>query len=182
VLLAIKPFVRDLEFVVFRHPTHKQRLIQPVWGRFVSWYEFRKQHGAAVVIESQRPGPLRWPLSLGVESRAELDRLRADGHRVERTRRGYMIHPTSESLRNTVLFRTLLHEIGHHVDFEMSDQDTWRSKSSRVKESYAHRFADMAITALRMEGQAPFPSALDPESMSREGLNPAWFSAQSQAL
>lgn len=36
VLCAIEPFVRTLDMVVFRHPTQKQRLMQPVWGRFVS--------------------------------------------------------------------------------------------------------------------------------------------------
>lgn len=178
VLGAISTFVRSLDFVVFRHPTQKQRLMQPVWGRFVSWYDFRQQNGAAVIIESQRLAPIRWPLSLGVESRAELERLREDGHRVERTRRGYDIHPTEETMRNTVLYRTLLHEIGHHVDFDRSDLETWWGKNSRVKEDYAHRFAEMAMVALRTGAKAPFPPMLDFDAMSVEGLDPAWFVLQ----
>jgi hypothetical protein len=182
VLCAIEPFVRTLEMVVFRHPTQKQRLMQPVWGRFVSWYDFRQQQSAAVIIESQRLAPIRWPLSLGLESRAELERLREDGHRIERTRRGHDIHPSSESMRNTVLFRTLLHEVGHHVDFNRSDLETWWGKNSRVKEDYAHRFADMAMATLRDEGNAPFPPLQDFDAMRREGLDPVWFVADPQLL
>ncbi|MGS5089818.1 ImmA/IrrE family metallo-endopeptidase [Hydrogenophaga sp. A37] len=182
VLGAIATSVRDLEFVVFRHPSSKQRLLRPVWGRAVFWYEFRKQHGAAVIIESQRPGMVRWNRSQGPDGRAELDRLRADGHRVERTRRGYEVHQTPESMRNTVLFRTLLHEVGHHVDFDRSDVETWKGKNSRVKEDYAHRFAGMAVAYLSNEGHVPFPPLLDHESMRHEGLDPAWFVADPQVL
>ena len=156
--------------------------MQPVWGRFVSWYDFREQHGASVIIESQRLASIRWPLSIGLESRDELERLRADGHCVERTRRGYDIQPTAETMRNTVLFRTLLHEVGHHVDFDLSDVESWMGKNSRVKEEYAHRFAEMAMAVLRKEGQAPFPPLLDFDSMRGEGLDPAWFVANPQVL
>lgn len=182
VLGAVSEYLRDLDFVVFRHPTSKQRQMSPVWGRTVFWFEFRKQHGAAVIIESQRHGMVRWNRSQGPEGRAELDRLRADGHRIERTLRGYEVHQTPESMRNTVLFRTLLHEVGHHLDFDRSDFETWKGKNSRVKEDYAHRFAERAKASLNSGGHAPFPPLLDHDAMRQEGLDPAWFVADSQLL
>lgn len=40
----------------------------------------------------------------------------ADGHHVVRDRRCWNIRPNVASIRNTQLYRTVLHEIGHFVD------------------------------------------------------------------
>ncbi|MDJ0797430.1 MAG: hypothetical protein QNJ51_11470 [Calothrix sp. MO_167.B12] len=46
----------------------------------------------------------------------ELERLREDGHRTATDKRHYLISSTLDSIRNTQLYRTLHHEIGHYVD------------------------------------------------------------------
>ena len=46
----------------------------------------------------------------------ELARLRADGHTAQRTRRHWLVTPSPDALRCTLLWRTLLHELGHIAD------------------------------------------------------------------
>lgn len=175
-------FLQGVPLVVFRQPSRKQRVLNPVWGRAVFWFDFGRDGGSAVVIEAQCFKPIRWGPLLSLEERLELNRLSADGHRVERVRRGYEIHMTPESLRNTVLYRTLLHEIGHHVDFDLSSAEEWAGKTKKTKEDLAHRFASNGLELLKSQGLAPFAPLLDAAAMSRDGLDVAWFVAEPQDL
>lgn len=163
------------DFVVMRQPTRKQRILHHVWGRAVFHFDLAENRGAAVMLEAQTIKPFAWTDSLGPDSRQELDRLRADGHDVRRVKRGFQVHPTGASLRNTMLYRTLLHEIGHHVDFRKCSVDEWASKLPREKEYFAHRYATELAASLRLRGVLPFDGLFDPASMLREGLQPQWF-------
>jgi len=160
---------------VLRQPTRKQRILSPVWGRAIYSFDVSSYHGPAIVIEAQDTAPVIWPTSLDPVRCRELDRLRADGHDVRRTRRGIEIHVTPSSLRNTVLYRTLLHEIGHHVDFKRCPESEWNSRTSTEKDDYAHRYARGAFQALELRGVIPFAPALDAHSLEQSRLSVEWF-------
>lgn len=113
------------DFIVLRQPTRKQRILCPVWGRAIFHFDIDKYSGAAIVIEAQDLSPVRWRVSITAERARELDRLRQDGHTIRTTRRAIDILVTPNSLRNTVLYRTLLHELGHHVDYHRSSEEDW---------------------------------------------------------
>ena len=165
-----------LGMVVLRQPTRKQRVLRPVWGRAV--FAFRPPQGAdapAVVLDAQSLAPLRWPNSLVVEDAQELDRLRADGHSVQPDRRGLRIAVTPQSMRATLLQRTVLHELGHLLDRQRHSAASWASKLAREREDTAHRYAAQAWARWLMYGRAPFPPIVDEAQMHSEGLNPAWF-------
>lgn len=167
--------LETIDLVVMRQPTRKQRILRPVWGRAVFHFDVDAFDGSAIVLEAQTVEPFTWSLSLTPEDARELDRLAADGHRIVRGRRRYEISPTQESLRNTVLFRTLLHELGHHVDFRDCDLEEWRTRTPSRKEDFAHRYAATTLARLRSEGTCPFPPRIDTNGMEGLGLEAGWF-------
>jgi hypothetical protein len=105
--------VLAFDFIVMRQPTRKQRILCPVWGRAIFSFDIDKYSGSAIVIEAQDLSPVEWRSSIDPERKRELDRLRQDEHEIHNTPRGVEIRVTRNSLRNTVLYRTLLHELGH---------------------------------------------------------------------
>jgi hypothetical protein len=164
---------------VFRQPTHKQRLIAPVWGRlfftadFGSSFKTRGIIGPAISLEAVDPEKiLRWSTSLDPDDLAELERLRSDGHSIEQIGKKYIITMTRKSVRQTQLFRTLLHEIGHWVDwlekvempankggnFDKLVDDYWRRPKAE-REAFAKRYA----TAMRPRmSEGPLPERAMP--------------------
>jgi hypothetical protein len=129
-----------------RQSSRREERGHPVWGRMLYWVvPGPGEGGACVVLEAQpRSLTVRWGRHLAPEDLLELERLRLDGHRVEQTRRGHLVHCTPETIRNTQLLRTLPHEIGHFVDRKRYDETPevyWR-KSELEKESFAHRYAE----------------------------------------
>ncbi len=167
--------LQAFDFIVMRQATRKQRILRPVWGRAVFCFDIDEYTGAAIVIEAQDLGPVAWPRSTDPESKRELDRLRQDGHEIRTTRRGIDIRVSPTSLRNTVLHRTLLHELGHHVDYNRSSQDQWEGKTRSAKEDYAHRYALDLYERLAKQNALPFAAIVDDESLTADGLTREWF-------
>ena len=165
-----------LGVVVLRQPTRKQCVLRPVWGRAVfAWRPPQGVDTPAVVLDAQSLMPLRWPRSLGMEDVQELNRLRADGHDVQPDRRGWRIAVTPQSLRATMLNRTVLHELGHLLDRQRHSSGSWASKPPREREDFAHRHAAREWARLNEQAWAPFAPIADEAQMQSEGLNPAWF-------
>ncbi len=167
--------LKAVDLIVLRQPTRKQALLSPVWGRAIFWFETVGFSGPAIVLEAQSGKPYRWARRVHPESARELERLRTDGHGIQRSTRGVTVRPTPTSLRHTVLYRTLLHELGHHVDFRRSTQAEWESKTSSTKEDFAHRYATEKLRLLADSRAVPFSPVLDLAAMKRDQLKPEWF-------
>lgn len=190
-LLSLAPpdDLAGVDLILLRQPTRKQQGLRPVWGRLAYYAETGKYSGRAIFLEAQQPGvPFRWRRSLTPEDAAEFDRLRADGHEIEGDRRAFSIKPTLVSIRATQLYRTLPHELGHHVDYmakvsesarDEADYDRLRelyfSRPQCEREAFAHRYADELSDRLRREGAIPFQRMDDPDAIERAGLDPGWF-------
>jgi hypothetical protein len=160
-----------IDLMVFRQPTRKQAQQNPVWGRLRYCAAVGNHLGPAVYLEAQKIGAsLRWSRKLSLDSQAELARLRDDGHMVTENRREFVITPSENSIRNTLLYRTVLHEIGHWVqydrealdettglseDFDLA-YDLYFSKPDVEREHFAHRYATETATLLRSKGVLPF--------------------------
>lgn len=190
-MLGLMP-ARDLaglHTVVLRQPTKKQRILSAVWGRLLYYAEFGERRGPAIIIEAQRVGGvIGWPRSLTPDDAEEIERLRDDGHSVTCDRR-WRVQTTLESCRNTQLFRTLPHELGHHVHHtreveaparEGVDQrdelnDRYFRKPQREREDFAHRYARETVERLAAAGSVPFPRIVDDVNMKRWKLDRAWF-------
>jgi hypothetical protein len=182
-----------LEFFILRQPKRKEQTLRSVWGRLAYGLEVGAYRGPAVILEAvDLSRPRRWPKSLPPEEVVELDRLRADGHRVTTTRHEHIIQSDLAASRATQLYRTLPHEIGHWVDYRQkvvlaadpsqSFDELWERYFRRPvaeREAFAHRYADELGARLRARGALPFERLFDPEGMRRDGLQPRDFTAPS---
>lgn len=115
---------------------------------------------------------LKWPRRLSVDDRKEFERLVRDGHEFQQTRRYYEAAFDPVGTRNTQLYRTLPHEIGHYVHYltvverpghddenfegwKKRDEKYW-SISTDEKERFAHRYAADLCRKLAERGVIPF--------------------------
>jgi hypothetical protein len=180
------PDLAGINFLVLRQPKRKEETLRPCWGRLAYWVNIGAHGGPTVILEGIEPGrPMRWSRSLKPDDAAELERLRADGHKIKATGRGHVVEPTLETARATQLYRTLLHEIGHWVDYlehvkrpaalapysflELSDRYYQRPPTER--EAFAHSYAERVGALLRAAGVIPFDRLFDSTRVRRAGLD-----------
>jgi hypothetical protein len=181
---------------VLRQPRRKEAILSAVWGRLAYGGEIGRPQdglfaGPAVFLESTTPDfEFSLSASMRPDAQAEFERLRRDGHVITRIGRRFAIQCSVDTVRNTQLYRTMLHEIGHWVDWlqkvqravpppEIRDDDYfWRERlqheydhrPSQERETFANRYADRMWTLLSDSGVIPFARKLD-----FEGLDPADF-------
>jgi hypothetical protein len=164
--------VAGLKLLVMRQPTRKQELLRGVWGRCVFEAQFGSRKGPAIMLEAMDSSSrYRWSRKLSIEYQAELDRLSHDGHQLIRDRRGTTIKVNESSVRSTILFRTLLHEAGHWVDWKervlrvkaaphdperQQLQNAYFARAQRDREQFAHSYAEQHSERLRAAGVIPF--------------------------
>ena len=177
-LLAAVPAgdLAGIAAIVFRQPTRKQELLNPVWGRLVFDVRAHGVSGSAIHLDAQDPRVEgRYSLSLD-PGQQELQRLAADGHHVVRCRRWWAIRSTVDSIRTTQLYHTLLHEIGHAVDWRRwPAPDRYFRRPLDELERYAWRYATSRREALERKGAIPFDRIRDQAAMRADGLDPQWF-------
>jgi hypothetical protein len=180
-----------IDLFLLRQPTRKQQSLRPSWGRLAYYADTGKHRGRAIFLDAQQPGKsYRWSRSLTPEDAAEFDRLRVHGHGIEEDRRGFTVTPTLESIRTTQLYHTVLHELGHHVDYRSKvtdlakDQadcdrrrDIYFARPPREREEFVHHYAEEQASRLRNEDIIPFdrrdrPAALKKTASTRPGSIP----------
>lgn len=185
-----KPDLEGIKLVVFRQPTRKQNLLRPVWGRLKYLAEIGKLEGPAIFLEAtDLNAPFSWPRNLTPDDARELDRIRADGHRVRERSRRLFIEWDMDSVRATQLYRTLPHEVGHWVDWlqkvvnpargdfdrKCNLRDWYFSRPDAEREHFAHRYADAFRARMRRVGEIPFPRQFDLAKMRKDKLRPVDF-------
>jgi hypothetical protein len=187
-------FPRDdvvrIRTLVLRQPTRKQRILSCVWGRLAYFATFRGGEGPAIVLEAQESaGTFEWPHSLNLEDADEIERLRRDGHEVTLGRRFWTVRTRPESVRATQLFRTLPHEVGHHVHYDrevrqraagdpvdlLRHQNAYFKRPGREREDFAHRYARELVEKWTRERRVPFERIVDKRRMKLHGLKSEWF-------
>lgn len=154
----------------------KQRTLMPVWGRLLYSAEIasgtgrKLSEGSALVLEAINiERPIKWSKSLDPDDANELERLKSDGHSINQTSRHHEILVSRQSARNTQLYRTLLHEIGHWFDWlSKVEEPGVRGKSRGTlerayfarpqaeREAFAHRYAEETRKRLVLKAAIPF--------------------------
>lgn len=187
--------LKEIEIVVFRQPTRKEEMLNPVWGRFAYYADLGRFSGSGIYLESVSNNTvIKWGNRITPMQKKELDLLEADGHDIQKVKRGYEIHTSPRSVRTTQLFRTVPHEIGHSVDFLKNSLNpsidapteaesdyidaAFNSKPSRDKEEYANAYAREFYQRYSESGELPFEQILLKDDLLEMGLKPAWFSEQ----
>lgn len=163
-------YYQDLRTIILRQPKRTETIFSPVWGRLVFYYEFESTDFPAIILESVKTeSKFRWSRKIDIDRQKEIERLRNDGFEIIETKRSYEIDLTLENVRKTQLYRTLLHEIGHYVQYQENPEKFDRLPSAE-KEVFAHNFADKLKLELEKEGMIPFPRQLFEQSFIQNGL------------
>lgn len=111
-------FVSDIRLIIFRNPTRKQRLIMPVWGRLIYYFEFENKIQPAIIFESIKlPSQIKRNKKMSIQEQKEFDFLKNDGYSFRESKREFVTEVNLDLARNTQLYRTLLHEVGHYYDY-----------------------------------------------------------------
>jgi hypothetical protein len=179
----------DLDTFVLRQSTRKQWLLHPAWGRMFYWADLglpgrrATAFGPAVILEAvDCSGKFEWPADLDPDDLAELERLRSDGHCVSHVGRRFVFSMSPEAVRAMQLYRTMLHEIGHWVDYldkvkRSADlgagdhaqlSEAYFQRPRKEREAFAHRYATMTRERLEKSGVLPFDPLFDVEELSRD--------------
>jgi hypothetical protein len=167
--------LEGIELIVLRQPKRKEEILNPLWGRVGFYVEIGKHRGRAIFIEAiSLTKPMRWSKSLIPDFEIELERLREDGHEITTTKRHHIVSSSLESVRATQLYRTLLHELGHHIDYSRNP-DAFSRKVPHEKEAFAHRYADRIRDELAKEKVIPFERIVDATRIETEGLRMSDF-------
>ena len=186
-----EPSLSHIEVIVLRQPTRKQRILDGAWGRLRYFSSIDNRFCPVIFLEAQPlEGRRDWgSVSLGPEEAAELERIRSDGHTVIRSANRYQLESRTRADRQTQLYRTVLHEVGHWVDYDTwltrnaSDPELWNdderdsyfSRPAREREGFAHRYADELGERLRNQCRIPFEPQGRSADLIAEGLDPCWF-------
>jgi hypothetical protein len=171
--------LEDLPLIILRQPKRKEEILNPVWGRYIYYAVIDAHEGSAICLDTfDLSKQFRWSKSLSPDLQDELERLMADGHSVETTKRHHIILSNFASVRATQLFRTLLHELGHHVD-RMRNEEAFETKTSKDKEVFAHRYAEDLRESLKQKDVIPFESIFDINSLEADKLRVEDFGATS---
>lgn len=165
-----------IKTIVFRQPSRKQEILCPAWGRLryggtiASGKNRIVARGPMILLDAIEEGLcIKWPARLALEDQAELERLHADGHEVERAGNHHVVRITAESARWTQLYRTMLHEIGHWFDWLEKVEgpagrgedfdilvDRYFARPQAEREAFANRYAARASVRLKAVGAIPF--------------------------
>lgn len=164
-----------LNLIILRQPKRKEEILSSVWGRLIYSYKFENEFRPAIILESIPTNKkLKWSKSMSPEQMKELERLKNDGHEIVTDKRNHVINCSIDSVRNTQLYRTLPHEIGHYKHFleligeieDSPDEETYEDYELKeekyhnletpIKEKYAHKFADEFKAMLEESKTIPF--------------------------
>ncbi|WP_185289365.1 hypothetical protein [Chryseobacterium lactis] len=138
-------------------------------------YEFENEYFPAIILDAiDLKKQLIWPRKQTIEDQQEFERLKEDGHIFIESRRCFTAEFKPELIRNTQLYRTLLHEFGHYVhyleiverpgnddeDYDIKERrmDLYFSLPKSEKEKFAHIYAEKLKNRLISENKIPFTS------------------------
>jgi hypothetical protein len=115
---------------------------------------------------------IKWTKKLSIEDQKEIKRLKNDGHQFIDNDKFLIAEYDFDNVRNTQLYRTLLHEFGHYVHYlsvvdrlgkKGETYDEWEIRDNYYmnipkteKEKFAHNYADKLREELIKNKIIPF--------------------------
>ena len=184
--------VDGLAGVVLRQPTRKQGHLSPAWGRMVYFANVPDLEGPCIYLDARKvPTVQRWSRGLDVAAQEELARLETEADDVSGDARHHVLTFGAEAIRRVVLYRTLLHEVGHLVDYQEkvdrpyseggdfeSLDDRYFARPSSEREAFAHRYAAEWLPRIESGLTLEFAKEREPARLRAQGLDPADFGVQ----
>lgn len=182
----------DLKLIVLRQPKRKEEIMNPVWGRLIYKFNFQETTQTAILLEAiDFTKKLHFNKKMSLAGREEFSRLQADGHQFLEGKKYFTASYEPEFVRATQLYRTLLHEIGHYVDYqryvlkypeeerEIHEEIYFRIPTAE-KEKFAHSYAEKIGEMLRSAGKIPFAGILNQTFLEAYTLEKTDFTANKE--
>lgn len=132
--------LEGLNLIILRQPKEKEEILDPCWGRLQYDFEFKGVPQPAIILEAINLNRDIKMKKAGISPffQRELSRLQIEENEITYDKRTLTIKKTRESAKNTQLYRTLLHEIGHYVYFiKGKNIDNYEEK-----EAFANNYAE----------------------------------------
>lgn len=162
-----------LRMFILKYPTRKELVLDACWGRMQYAVTIDGYEGPAVLLYASDLKPFRLNTSLNPRHLRELQRLRDDGHDVREEKRRIIVAPSAASLHTHILYRTLLHEVGHWQHYlqkverpaagnEAQCERLWHAFTTIPEhdcEDYADRYAQELRARLTERKLIPLPTA-----------------------
>jgi hypothetical protein len=165
--------LNGLGLLIFRQPKKKEVILSSVWGRLIYSVEFKGEYYPTIMLEATpNRNELTFPKKQSVDDQREFELLKQDGLRFEAKKREFIAEIDEEKIRSIQLYRTLLHEVGHYVQYlevvefpghEEEDFEEWEKRSDFYfsipvvdKEAYANKYAVEMRLKLINKGIIPF--------------------------
>ena len=182
-----------LRAIIMRQAPQKESILWGAWGRFSPSVDVGPVEGAVIFLEAAKPqAEWTWPAKLSFENQGEVRRMEALLERVPGKGNIHRYKMGFAGLRRWVLYHTLIHEVGHWMDYRrlvvwpyergetelVEAIDAYWQRPRIERESFAHRFSDEWRDALaRRSWGIPFAQQLYAPRLKEEGLDPSWFAA-----
>lgn len=162
--------IKGLGLIVFRQPKKKERILSSVWGRLIYCMKFEKKYSPAIIIEAfPECDVYEFSKKQSVDSKQEFELLKKDGLKFREDKRNFVADIDESLVRNVQLYRTLLHEVGHYVQYlevvERPEEDFEEGASlwekyltipSAEKETFANNYAVKMKAELIQKSVIPF--------------------------
>ena len=168
--------LEGLEYIVLRQPTKKEQLLNPVWGRLAYFYGYEGHHAPAIILEAvDYSKTLVRGRKMRVEDQEEFQRLVDDGHEFTAHKRKFEAPFELDHVRNTQLYRTFLHEVGHYYQYlQFLGKDDGMEAYERLgieeKEKFVHTYVEKIGKKFREEELLPFERILTRRFLEIFGL------------
>lgn len=167
-----RKYYEGLTTIILRQPKAKEEIFSSVWGRLIYLYELENKCEPALILEAvDFTKKIVWDRKLSVDSQKELNRLKEDGFNIKEDKRKYTFNLDIATVRNTQLYRTLLHEIGHYYQYITTSSHVYKSLITDEKEAFAHNFADKLKMELMESKIIPFDRILKKENIDNLKLD-----------
>jgi hypothetical protein len=159
--------------LIFRQPKKKEVILSSVWGRLIYSVEFSGEYYPSIILEATPcKNELKFTKKQSVDEKREFELLKQDGLKFKLNKREFVAETDENMIRDIQLYRTLLHEVGHYVQYlevvEIPGDDEepfedWEKRSDLYfsipaidKEAFANRYAIDMKSKLRNKGIIPF--------------------------
>jgi len=142
--------VDDLEglgLIILRQPKKKEEIFSLCWGRLIYKFEYNGKLQPAIILEAINlsKDTVIKKSEMSLFFKKELQILQTEGHEIIDENHNIIIKRNFQAARNTQLFRTLPHEIGHYVFCKSGN----RINNYEEKESYANGYAEKIRASLQ---------------------------------
>ncbi|HCC34479.1 MAG TPA: hypothetical protein DEQ02_02110 [Ruminococcaceae bacterium] len=132
--------LNGLALIILRQPKKKEEIFRSCWGRFIQEFYYQAERRPAIILEAVNIDNDIKMKTAGISPffQKEIEKLRLEGHEIKQNNGIITIKKSMQSVKQTQLYRTLLHEVGHYVFSKRNSENTGYEE----KETFANNYRE----------------------------------------